>query len=95
MENRIPFGFADFGFVFHFYVKVFYFWAVFLLLGLARPSGNTRVLTYAIFNLLSAAIIMTYIKQNAAKNTHYIKKSFKEKLFKIGFRSKKSGNAYV
>ncbi len=55
--------FSDFSFIFHFYAKVFYFWAVFLLLGLARASGNTRVLIHAIFSLLNAAKIAAYAKQ--------------------------------
>ncbi len=32
---------------------------------------------------------------NAAKNTHYIEKSFKKKLFGIEFWAKKSASAYV
>ncbi len=32
---------------------------------------------------------------NAAENTHHLQKSFKRKLFRIKFRTKKSVSAYV
>ncbi len=46
------------------------------------------------FNVQKCEIRFT-LGLNAAKNTHYIKKSFKWKLFGIEFRTKKSVGTYV